>query len=195
LRRADVDLAAAPKGARLVVGRTLTSESGHLIFRNAMKTAGSRRVVSLPVFLANMLATHLSQIPTDPAALLFTAPGGGGTSRRAAGDGGPVRHELFCRRVFKPAVVASLPPDKQNRRWHDPRHTCASQLIHSGASVLLVQKRLGHSSATTTLDSYGWLFPSAEAALADALDATYGADAPAPQANVIPLDPPAAEAV
>lgn len=62
-----------------------------------------------------------------------------------------------------------------------------------------MQKRLGHSSATTTLDRCGWLCPSAEAALADALDATYDADAPAPapapQANVIPLDPPAAEAV
>lgn len=64
-----------------------------------------------------------------------------------------------------------------------------------------MQKRLGHSSATTTLDRCGWLSPSAEAALGDALDATYDADAPAPapapapQANVIPLDPPAAEAV
>jgi hypothetical protein len=44
-------------------------------------------------------------------------------------------------------------------------------------------KRLGHSSATTTLDRYGHLFPSAEAAMADALDATYNE-----QANVIALD-------
>ncbi len=34
-------------------------------------------------------------------------------------------------------------------------------------------KRLGHSSAKTTLDRYGSLFPSAEAALADALDETF----------------------
>ena len=181
LRRADVDV----DGRRLVVGRTLTSESGRLIFRNATKTDGSRRVVSLPTFLANMLATHLDGMPGDPAALVFTAPGGGGTSRRPAGEGGPVRHELFVRRAFRPAVKAALPANKHNLRWHDLRHTCASLLIHSGASVLLVQKRLGHSSATTTLDRYGWLFPSAEAALADALDATYDADQP----NVIPLAP------
>lgn len=189
LRRADVDL--TPGQPRLVVGRTLTSESGHLVFRNATKTDGSRRVVSLPVFLANMLATHLGAMPADPAALVFTAPGGGGTSRRKEGEGGPVRHELFVRRAFKPAVKQALPPAKQNLRWHDLRHTCASLLIHSGASVLLVQKRLGHSSATTTLDRYGWLFPSAEAALADALDVTY-ADA---DTNVIALDPPSVAAL
>ena len=43
LRRADVDV----EGRRLVVERTLTSESGHLIFRNVTKPDGSRRVVSL----------------------------------------------------------------------------------------------------------------------------------------------------
>lgn len=42
--------------------------------------------------------------------------------------------------------------------------------------------RLGHASFTTTMDRYGPLFPNAEAALADALDATYDAG------NVIPLD-------
>ena len=102
--------------------------------------------------------------------------------------GPTVRHELFQRRVFKPAVkttveAKALPEGKAKLRWHDLRHTCASLLIHFGASVLLVQKRLGHSSATTTLDRYGWLFPSAEAALADALDATYA------ESNVVPIEP------
>lgn len=186
LRRQDVDLTSGQP--RLVVGRTLTSESGHLIFRNATKTDGSRRVVSLPTFLANMLATHLATLPAAADSLVFTSPGGGGTSRRREGEGGAVRHELFVRRAFRPAVTRALPPAKHNLRWHDLRHTCASLLIHSGASVLLVQKRLGHSSATTTLDRYGWLFPSAEAALADALDVTYA------DGNVIPLDPPEAAA-
>lgn len=45
----------------------------------------------------------------------------------------------------------------------------------------LVQTRLGHSSATT-MDRYGHLHPSAEAALADALEATYNAS------NVVALD-------
>jgi integrase len=35
----------------------------------------------------------------------------------------------------------------------------ASLLIRSGASVKVVQARLGHASAKTTLDTYGHLWP------------------------------------
>lgn len=42
---------------------------------------------------------------------------------------------------------------------HDLRHNYASLLIRSGASIKVVQRRLGHASAKTTLDTYGHLFP------------------------------------
>jgi integrase len=179
LQRKHVDL----DQAKLIVERTLTSESGNLVFRNATKTDGSRRVISLPAFLVNMLRNHLATLDKDPTTLIFSSPGG--ANGRKAGAGGPVRHELFRRRVFAPAVRAALPPEKHSLRWHDLRHTCASLLIHGGASILLVSKRLGHASTTTTMDRYGWLYPSAEAAMAGALDVIYaeGAD------NVIPLAP------
>jgi integrase len=45
---------------------------------------------------------------------------------------------------------------------HDLRHFYALTLIRSGASVKVVQARLGHSSAKTTLDVYGHLFPDEE---------------------------------
>ena len=122
-----------------------------------------------------MLAEHLTR--HDPDALVFTAPGGGGA--RPESNPGPVRHELFVRRVFRPAVRAAL-PDKPALRWHDLRHTCAALLVAAGRHPLEIKTRLGHASITTTMDRYGWLFPSAEAALADALDATYDADTPAP---------------
>ncbi len=93
-----------------------------------------------------------------------------------------MRHTNFARRSFAPAVRSALPPEKQDLRWHDLRHTCASLLIASGASVLLVSKRLGHAKASMTLDVYGHLFPSDEAALAGALDRIYEAD------NVVLLD-------
>ncbi len=124
-----------------------------------------------------MLHSHLAG--ADPDALLFTAPGGG--PGRREGDGGPVRHELFVRRVFKRAVKAALPAAKHGLRWHDLRHTCAALLIQAGRHPLEIKTRLGHSSITTTMDRYGWLFPSAEAVLADALDATYT------EGNVTPL--------
>jgi integrase len=96
---------------------------------------------------------------TDPDALVFTAP-----------EGGPVRHELFRRRVFNPARSA-LPAAKAKLTWHDLRHTCASLLIDKGANVLLVARHLGHADPSMTLRVYGHLYPSHEAALADALDA------------------------
>jgi integrase len=47
------------------------------------------------------------------------------------------------------------------------RHTCASLAISAGANVKVVQKLLGHKTATLTLDRYGHLFLDA---VADAFD-------------------------
>ncbi len=41
---------------------------------------------------------------------------------------------------------------------HDLRHAAASILISGGASVLIVQRQLGHASAKMTLDRYSHLF-------------------------------------
>ena len=46
-------------------------------------------------------------------------------------------------------------------RFHDLRHFLASLLIASGADVKVVQARLRHASAKTTLDTYGHLWPDA----------------------------------
>jgi integrase len=86
--------------------------------------------------------------------------------------------------VFAPAARAALPAAKASVRWHDLRHSCAALLIAAGRHPLEIKTRLGHASITTTMDRYGWLFPSAEAALADALDASYSAALD----NVVPLD-------
>jgi integrase len=44
-------------------------------------------------------------------------------------------------------------------RFHDLRHYFASLLIASGLDVKVVQTRLRHASAKTTLDTYGHLWP------------------------------------
>jgi integrase len=167
-QRRDIDLL----HRRVYIRRALKDIRGHLEFGDT-KSVGSRRTVSLPAFLISMLSEHLDSMPVSPDALLFVSPGGGG--RRRAGDGGPTRHSLFVRRVFKPAARAVLPIEKHSVRFHDLRHTCASLLIAAGAHPKLIQARLGHASITTTLDRYGHLFPSVEEALADALDATFNA--------------------
>jgi integrase len=46
--------------------------------------------------------------------------------------------------------------------FHDLRHYFASLLIASGADIKTVQARLRHTSATTTLNTYGHLWPDAD---------------------------------
>jgi integrase len=54
---------------------------------------------------------------------------------------------------------------------HELRHTAASLAIAAGADVKVVQKMLGHKSATMTLDQYGHLFDDRLDDIADRLDA------------------------
>jgi len=172
LERRDIDL----KRGTLSVRRARREVSGH-ITTGPTKTAGSRRTVSLPAFLRDMLAGHMANVPIAPDSLVF-----------ASKTAKPLRHNLFYRRHFKRAVAGHtdkkgvyhpgvLPPHLHGLRWHDLRHTCASLSIAAGAHPKLIAARLGHSSVQITLDRYGHLFPSVEASLAEALDATFAESA------------------
>lgn len=66
------------------------------------------------------------------------------------------------------AKVSGLPPDF---RFHDLRHYLASMLIASGADVKVVQARLRHASAKTTLDTYAHLWPDSDESTRSAIDA------------------------
>jgi integrase len=57
------------------------------------------------------------------------------------------------------ATVKGLP---EGFRFHDLRHYFASLLIAQGLDVKVVQKCLRHSSAKTTLDTYGHMWPDKE---------------------------------
>ncbi|WP_392968210.1 tyrosine-type recombinase/integrase [Streptomyces sp. LN245] len=70
---------------------------------------------------------------------------------------GPWKVERHMRRIRK--QVAGLP---EAFRFHDLRHFYASMLIAGGSDVKVVQQRLRHSSAKTTLDTYGHLWPDSD---------------------------------
>ena len=134
----------------------LTEVSGHLEF-GPPKTRASRRQVSVPGALAQMLSTHLDENPSRPNDLIFVGR-----------DGAPLRRTNFRKRHWIPSLHrAGLPPDL---RFHDLRHTCAAILIAQQAHPKEIQARLGHSSITTTLDRYGHLFPSLDDRLRQGLD-------------------------
>jgi integrase len=77
---------------------------------------------------------------------------------------------------------------------HDCRHFFASGLIHGGCDVVTVQRALGHSSPSVTLDSYGHLWPNAadrtRTAAQGLVDQVFGASADGlrTEATKIPSD-------
>lgn len=81
----------------------------------------------------------------------FAVPDDGGKQM------GPWKIERHMRWVRK--RVAGLP---EGFRFHDLRHFYASMLIADGADVKVVQHRLRHASAKTTLDTYGHLWPDTD---------------------------------
>jgi integrase len=70
--------------------------------------------------------------------------------------------------------IAGLP---EGFRFHDLRHYLASLLIGSGLDVKVVQHRLRHGSAKTTLDTYGHLWPDSDESARAAVGAVLAARA------------------
>ncbi|WP_295700440.1 site-specific integrase [Lapillicoccus sp.] len=60
------------------------------------------------------------------------------------------------------AARKTVPELPDGFRFHDCRHYLASLLIGSGADVKVVQRRLRHASAMTTLNTYGHMWPDAD---------------------------------
>lgn len=71
----------------------------------------------------------------------------------------------------------SVPDLPAGFRFHDLRHYFASLLIGSGADVKVVQRRLRHKNATTTLNVYGHIWPDADESARAAVGAVLAARA------------------
>jgi len=103
-----------------------------------------------PVPIADALVTALSgHVAAYPGATILTYENGTQL--------GPWQLQREFRRAR--AKVDGLP---EGFRYHDLRHYFASLLIASGADVKIVQYRLRHASAKTTLDTYGHLWPDSD---------------------------------
>jgi integrase len=127
------------------------------------KTRDSRRSVEMGTVVAEKLARHLELHPprtvsiedrTDPrrpvtreATLVFTTP-----------TGRPVIRGAPFNQPWNRAATAAGAPDLT---YHGLRHYFATALIHRGASVKTVQKALGHSRPSITLDTYTHDWPDA----------------------------------
>jgi integrase len=146
------------------VEEALKDIGGRLVFGEP-KSAASRRTVGLPKSIRDMLAEHVAMASpggNGPDDLVFTTP-----------TGRPIRHNQFYSRVFKPAVRRALPETKHKLRFHDLRHTCASLSLAVTPNLHAVKERLGHEDIRTTINVYGHLVPSVDAALADGLESLF----------------------
>ncbi len=115
---------------------------------------------------AAFAASRLSGGPGAPAG---AAPGAPTTGVFPSARGSDYLTLGQARYAFQKATAAVEGCD--GVRVHDLRHTCASLAIRSGANVKVVQKLLGHKTATLTLDRYGHLYPDDLETVANAFDA------------------------
>lgn len=173
LRARDVDVVAG----RVSITRAWKRQPGGAFVIGEPKTARSRRVVTIPAAVAEPLTARVVSLGRDE--LLFT---------NTLGDG--ITHSTFWRGHWTPAVMASVRcahhraqdpaatkpcgcPGmlEQRPRIHDLRHSHASWLIAAGVPLPAIQRRLGHTSITTTIDRYGHLMPELDQAMVIAVDA------------------------
>ena len=132
---------------------------------------GSERTVFIPDGLVTILSEHvrLYRAGGDPDRWLF--PG----ARNASLPAHAATVSRWWRMVREEVGIG--------HRLHDLRHFYASGLIAAGCDVVTVQRALGHSSPSITLDTYSHLWPDAEdrtrKAAAGLLDQALGAAADA----------------
>jgi integrase len=122
----------------------------------------SVRSIPLPTVVVDVLAAHLAAFPPLEDGFVFVTDAGRPIRRTAFGD------------VWRPAVKAAGAP--HGTGFHELRHYYASLLIRHGESVKVVQARLGHASASETLDTYSHLWPDSDDRTRTAVDSVLSAD-------------------
>jgi integrase len=133
---------------QLTVDRQLLKVAGSADAFGPPKTRASLRTVPVPDIVLEDLSRHLATYRAEPDSLLFVNA-----------RGRPWSYSRFAEVWRAAADRAGLP---EGTRFHDLRHHTASLLIAAGCSVKVVQRQLGHASATETLDTYGHLWPTDE---------------------------------
>lgn len=137
LRVGDVDTTRR----RLKVSRSVTAVAGMGMVEGTTKTHQARSV-PLPAFVLDLLAEQIKD--RSPAELVFTHH-----------DGGWIPRDWFALRLEKACAAVGL----TGVTPHILRHTAGSLALASGASVVTVQRLLGHKDATTTMNVYSHMLP------------------------------------
>jgi integrase len=149
------------------------------------KTPESNRVIPLAAGTLQAISAHLAEWPTTPTVLPDH------TNPRAPRD--REARLLFTssrrQRVTRGAWSAVWRPAAEKAGFpvgvglHALRHFYASALIHYGASVKVVQRRMGHSSPNITLATYAHLWPDSDDQTRAAIESALSSFADSPRAD------------
>ena len=63
---------------------------------------------------------------------------------------------------------------REDLRFHDLRHTCATLLLSDGVNVKVVSEMLGHASIAITLNTYSHVLPDMQDSAAEVMEAALG---------------------
>lgn len=154
---------------RFMVEASVTEVNGELVWSDPKDH--QRRSVPWPRFLDDEIDALI--VGRDAADLLFPSPRGDVLRVRN------MRRSWFDR-AARDAGVPGLTP-------HELRHNAASIAVSAGASVLAVQRMLGHDKPSTTLNVYSDLFDHDLDDLADRLAAARGQHAADNLRTIAPL--------
>jgi integrase len=124
------------------------------------------RSVALPAYAVDELRRHWTEQAQE--LLRLGVQLSGKTLVCAREDGEPKRPLALTYEFAR--FVKRFPWLPRGLRFHDLRHSHATQLLASGVHPKIAQERLGHSSISVTLDLYSHVSPTMQSDAAERLD-------------------------
>lgn len=153
LRWSDIDF----EKKCLSVNRTVVTGNHGIQIQNSAKTKSSRRTIDITEMLIKQLLkyrswqnwylSNISNVENKPDEFLITSEKG------TLKDPNSFTYVVF-KRILRNAGVS------EEVRFHDLRHTHATQLLKAGVDIKTVSERLGHTNIRITLDTYTHVLPS-----------------------------------
>ena len=144
------------------ITKTVNTKMGGGFLLLPPKTASSVRTIKAPQKVMTLLSSWRDIQPVSPENL---------AQAFVFGLERPLPNSTLQKKkhdYYKKAREAF--PGLHEIRVHSFRHSCASALINSGATIVFISKYLGHSSTKETLDTYAHFFPNESDVVAGMLD-------------------------
>lgn len=157
LRWSDIDFS---RGTLTIVRSVVKLKNGQEVLKDSPKSSASRRTITMPKFVMNALAAA----PKKGEYVCLSKTGEPYKLQRY-----PAYTAEIIKRINARREAANILPIPQ-ATFHDMRHTHAAMLIKMGIQPKVISERLGHTSITITMDTYGYLMEGLQSGVADALD-------------------------